>query len=71
MLAYHLFQENPSEENINQCILVVVNLNYSISNDELRQIFGVYGEIKEVSIGANIIDYVHTSIKLLTVVFWM
>lgn len=28
---------------------MVFNLDSSVSNDELLQIFGVYGEIKEVS----------------------
>lgn len=27
---------------------MVFNLDFSVSNDDLRQIFGVYGEIKEV-----------------------
>lgn len=27
---------------------MVFNLDSSVSNDELRQIFGAYGEIKEV-----------------------
>lgn len=41
-------QDNPSEKDINQGTLVIFNLDSSVSNDELRQIFGVYGEIKEV-----------------------
>lgn len=32
---------------------MVFNLDPSVSNDDLRQIFGVYGEIKEVSFLAN------------------
>lgn len=43
-------QDNPSEKDINQGTLVVFNLDSSVSNDDLRQIFGVYGEIKEVSL---------------------
>lgn len=41
-------QDNPSEKDINQGTLVVFNLDASVSNDELRQIFGAYGEVKEV-----------------------
>lgn len=29
---------------------MVFNLDSSVSNDELRQIFGAYGEIKEVNL---------------------
>jgi RNA recognition motif-containing protein len=43
-----LFQDNPSEKDINQGTLVVFNLDPSVSNDDLRQIFGAYGEVKEV-----------------------
>lgn len=42
------FQDNPSEKDINQGTLVVFNLDASVSNDDLRQIFGAYGEVKEV-----------------------
>lgn len=41
-------QDNPTEKDINQGTLVAFNLDSSVSNEELRQIFGVYGEIKEV-----------------------
>lgn len=43
-------QDNPTEKDINQGTLAVFNLDSSVSNDELRQIFGFYGEIKNVSI---------------------
>lgn len=43
-------QDNPSEKDVNQGTLVVFNLDSSVSNDELRELFGVYGEIKEVSL---------------------
>lgn len=43
-------QDNPSEKDVNQGTLAVFNLDSSVSNDELRQIFGVYGQIKDVSI---------------------
>ena len=41
-------QDNPSEKDVNQGTLVVFNLDASVSNDDLRQIFGAYGEVKEV-----------------------
>lgn len=47
------FQDNPSEKDVNQGTLVVFNLDSSVSNDELRELFGVYGEIKEVNLFAN------------------
>lgn len=43
-----IFQDNPSEKDINQGTLVVFNLDASVSNDDLRRIFGAYGEVKEV-----------------------
>lgn len=44
----HQYQDNPSDKDINQGTLVVFNLDPSVSNDDLRQIFGAYGEVKEV-----------------------
>ena len=41
-------QDNPSEKDINQGTLVIFNLDPSVSNEDLRKIFGVYGEVKEV-----------------------
>lgn len=41
-------QDNPSDKDVNQGTLVVFNLDASVSNDDLRQIFGAYGEVKEV-----------------------
>lgn len=43
-----LFEDVPSEKDINEGTLVVFNLNSSVSNEELHQIFGVYGEVKEI-----------------------
>ena len=43
-------QDNSSEKDVNQGTLVVFNLDSSVSIDELSQVFGVYGEIKEVNI---------------------
>ena len=45
-------QDNPSEKDVNQGTLVVFNLDASVSNDDLRQIFGAYGEVKEVNFSA-------------------
>lgn len=42
-------QDNPSDKDINQGTLVVFNLDPSVSNDDLLQIFGAYGEVKEVN----------------------
>ncbi|KAG8648394.1 protein MEI2-like 4 isoform X1 [Manihot esculenta] len=47
-IHYSIPKDNPSEKDINQGTLAVFNLDSSISNDELHQIFGVYGEIKEI-----------------------
>ncbi|KAK1319069.1 Protein MEI2-like 4 [Acorus calamus] len=47
-IHFSIPKDNPSEKDINQGTLVVFNLDASVSNDELRQIFGVYGEIKEI-----------------------
>ncbi|KAF5196619.1 Mei2-like [Thalictrum thalictroides] len=47
-IHFSIPKDNPSERDINQGTLVVFNLDSSVSNDVLRQIFGVYGEIKEI-----------------------
>lgn len=47
-IHYSIPKDNPSEKDVNQGTLVVFNLDSSVSNDELCQIFGVYGEIKEI-----------------------
>ncbi|CAN6485596.1 unnamed protein product [Victoria cruziana] len=47
-IHFSIPKDNPSEKDINQGTLVVFNLDSSVTNDELRQIFGVYGEIKEI-----------------------
>jgi hypothetical protein len=52
-LSNYFCQDNPSEKDLNQGTLAVFNLDSSVSNDDLRQIFGVYGEIKEVSLVAD------------------
>lgn len=50
LVGFPSYQDNPSAKEINQGTLVVFNLDSSVSNDELHHIFGVYGEIKEVSL---------------------
>ncbi|GAV72091.1 RRM_1 domain-containing protein/RRM_2 domain-containing protein, partial [Cephalotus follicularis] len=47
-IHYSIPKDNPSEKDVNQGTLVVFNLDSPVSNDELRQILGVYGEIKEI-----------------------
>ncbi|KAM7487069.1 hypothetical protein LguiB_024553 [Lonicera macranthoides] len=47
-IHFSIPKDNPSEKDINQGTLVVFNLDSCVSNDQLRQIFGVYGEIKEI-----------------------
>ncbi|KAJ4827406.1 hypothetical protein Tsubulata_006461 [Turnera subulata] len=47
-IHYSIPKDNPSEKDVNQGTLVVFNLDSSVSNDELRQIFGIYGEVKEI-----------------------
>ncbi|XP_071707550.1 protein MEI2-like 4 [Rutidosis leptorrhynchoides] len=41
-------KDYPSEKDINQGSVVLYNLDSNVSNDELRHIFSVYGEIKEI-----------------------
>ncbi|KAL1364550.1 protein MEI2-like 4 isoform X2 [Arachis hypogaea] len=43
-----LFEVNASEEDIGHGMLMLSGLDSSISNDELKQIFGFYGDIKEI-----------------------
>ncbi|XVF25533.1 hypothetical protein REPUB_Repub13aG0220600 [Reevesia pubescens] len=47
-IHYSIPKDNPSEKDINQGTLVVFNLDPSVSNEDLLQIFGVYGEVKEI-----------------------
>ncbi|THU49644.1 hypothetical protein C4D60_Mb06t11700 [Musa balbisiana] len=48
-IQFSIPKDNPSEEDINEGMLIVFNLDSSITIDDLRQIFGIYGEIKEIS----------------------
>ncbi|KAK4440118.1 protein MEI2-like 5 [Sesamum alatum] len=47
-IHFSIPKENPSDKDINQGTLVVFNLDPSVSNDDLQQIFGAYGEVKEI-----------------------
>lgn len=47
-IHYSIPKDNPSEKDQNQGTLVVFNLDPSVTNDELKEIFGNYGEIKEI-----------------------
>ncbi|XP_060187276.1 protein MEI2-like 2 isoform X2 [Lycium barbarum] len=47
-IHFSIPKENPSEKDINQGTLVIFNLDLSVSNDDLLQIFGAYGEVKEI-----------------------
>ncbi|KAH9325647.1 hypothetical protein KI387_005825, partial [Taxus chinensis] len=47
-IHFSIPKDNPSDKDVNQGTLVVFNLDASVSNDELRQIFGAYGEVKEI-----------------------
>ncbi|XP_076944415.1 protein MEI2-like 2 [Bidens hawaiensis] len=47
-IHYSIPKDNPSDKDINQGTLVIFNLDPSVSCDDLVQIFGVYGEVKEI-----------------------
>ncbi|KAJ0988734.1 hypothetical protein J5N97_007090 [Dioscorea zingiberensis] len=47
-IHFSIPKENASEKDINQGTLIAFNLDSSVSDDDLRQMFGVYGEIKEI-----------------------
>ncbi|KAL2327443.1 hypothetical protein Fmac_020870 [Flemingia macrophylla] len=47
-IHFSIPKDNPSDKDINQGTLVVFNLDPSVSNEDLRQIFGAYGEGKEI-----------------------
>ncbi|KAL6626520.1 hypothetical protein ACP70R_030246 [Stipagrostis hirtigluma subsp. patula] len=47
-IHFSIPKENPSEKDLNQGTLVIFNLDPSVSNEEVRQIFGAYGEVKEI-----------------------
>ncbi|XP_028548605.1 protein MEI2-like 2 isoform X2 [Dendrobium catenatum] len=47
-IHFSIPKDNPSDKDMNQGTLVVFNLDPSVSNDDLRQIFGTFGEVKEI-----------------------
>ncbi|MQM01549.1 hypothetical protein Taro_034309 [Colocasia esculenta] len=47
-IHFSIPKDNPSDKDINQGTLVIFNLDPSVSTDELHQIFGTYGEVKEI-----------------------
>ncbi|KAL5564796.1 hypothetical protein UlMin_027960 [Ulmus minor] len=47
-MHYSIPKDNPFEKEINHGTLVVFNLDSSVSNDKLHQVFGFYGEIKKI-----------------------
>lgn len=47
-IHYSIPKDNLSEKDQNQGTLVVFNLDASITSEELKQIFGTYGEVKEI-----------------------
>jgi len=47
-IHYSIPKDNPSEKDQNQGTLVVFNLDPSTTNEELKTIFGSFGEIKEI-----------------------
>ncbi|CAM6059237.1 unnamed protein product [Sphagnum tenellum] len=47
-IHFSIPKDNPSDKDVNQGTLVVFNLDASVSNDDLRHIFGGYGEVKEI-----------------------
>ncbi|RHN55946.1 putative nucleotide-binding alpha-beta plait domain-containing protein [Medicago truncatula] len=50
-------KDNPSQKDINQGTFVVFNLDLSVSNDDLHQICGAYGEVKEIRESPNKRDH--------------
>ncbi|AQK71257.1 protein MEI2-like 1 isoform X1 [Zea mays] len=47
-IHYSIPKDNPSEKDINQGMLVVFNVDPSITNNDIHQIFSEYGDIKEI-----------------------
>ncbi|CAN6244466.1 unnamed protein product [Urochloa humidicola] len=47
-IHYSIPKDNPSEKDINQGMLVVFNVDPSVTNDDIHQIFSDYGDIKEI-----------------------
>ncbi|KAL8121472.1 protein MEI2-like 4 isoform X2 [Apium graveolens] len=47
-IHFSIPKDNPSEKDCNQGTLEVSKLDFAVTNDEFRQLFGVYGDIKEI-----------------------
>jgi hypothetical protein len=47
-IHYSIPKENPSEKDQSQGTLVIFNLDPAVSIDELKNVFGAFGEIKEI-----------------------
>ncbi|KAM7270019.1 hypothetical protein ACFE04_029233 [Oxalis oulophora] len=47
-IHFSIPKDNPSDKDVNQGTLVVFNLDPSVSNEDLHQIFGAYGMVKEI-----------------------
>ncbi|PWA88463.1 protein MEI2-like 4 [Artemisia annua] len=47
-IHYSIPKDNPSDKDINQGTVMIYNIDSTVSSDELRHIFGVYGEVKEI-----------------------
>lgn len=58
MVMVFFFQAKPSDKNLNQGTLTMFNLDPLVSNEEVLQIFGAYGEVKEVRMLPSV-DFCH------------
>lgn len=47
-IHYALPKDNPGEKESNQGTLVVFNLDPSMNDDDIRQVFGEFGEVKDI-----------------------
>ncbi|KAK1365573.1 RNA recognition motif 1 in plant MEI2-like protein [Heracleum sosnowskyi] len=47
-IHFSIPKDNTSEKDSNQGTLAVSKLDFDVTNDELRQLFGIYGDIKEI-----------------------
>jgi RNA recognition motif-containing protein len=59
-IHYSIPKDNPSDKDVNQGTLVVFNLDPSITNEELLETFGAFGEIKEIRYAMLPIASTHT-----------
>ncbi|KAG6479906.1 hypothetical protein ZIOFF_063382 [Zingiber officinale] len=47
-IHFSIPKDNSSDKDVNQGTLVIFNLDPSVSNDDLKHIFGACGEVKEI-----------------------